>query len=211
MTNNRRKQDSSTVRPDRRVVRTRQGLRDALMALIVEQGYESLSVQDITDRANIGRATFYLHFKDKEDLLMRSLEETYDDLISRMPLATSITSMTNGQSAPGLVAFEHAAANFRLYQVIMNDPGGMIIQRRIHDYVAKVAAERIRDSFTDIPIPVDIVSQHVAGSLIALLSWWIHNNMPYPADYMAQMYGELTLNALRVYTETLRPGSMPVS
>ena len=60
---------------DRRVRRTRKLLRDALLALMAERGYESITVQDILDRANVGRSTFYTHFYDKEDLLLSGLEE----------------------------------------------------------------------------------------------------------------------------------------
>jgi AcrR family transcriptional regulator len=59
---------------DRRIQRTRQLLRNALFALIIERGYESIAIQDITERANLGRATFYLHYQDKEELLKASVK-----------------------------------------------------------------------------------------------------------------------------------------
>ena len=55
---------------DRRIQRTRQSLRTALLELIKEKGYDAISIEEITERANVGRATFYLHYKDKEDLLL---------------------------------------------------------------------------------------------------------------------------------------------
>ncbi|MEZ4667133.1 MAG: helix-turn-helix domain-containing protein [Anaerolineae bacterium] len=62
-----------TKRPDRRRARTRKLMRDSLIALILEKGYDAVTVQDITDRENLGRATFYLHYKNgKERLLMQS-------------------------------------------------------------------------------------------------------------------------------------------
>src|SRR5690242_13310 len=60
--------------PDRRIQRTRQLLLDSLIQLILEKGYESITVQDIIDRANVGRSTFYSHFQDKEDLLLSGFE-----------------------------------------------------------------------------------------------------------------------------------------
>src|SRR5690348_14574384 len=62
-------------REDRRVQRTRELLRGALFALIRERGFEVLTVQDIIDRANVGRATFYAHFDNKEDLLLSGFDE----------------------------------------------------------------------------------------------------------------------------------------
>src|SRR5436189_198695 len=60
---------------DRRVQRTRQLLQDALLAMVIEKGYDATTVQDIIDRANVGRATFYAHFPDKQTLLTSRLED----------------------------------------------------------------------------------------------------------------------------------------
>src|SRR5881396_2641445 len=71
-----RKRSARTAKPpDRRVQRTRKLLQDALVSLMIEQGYEATTVQDIIDRANVGRATFYAHFADKETLLVSRLED----------------------------------------------------------------------------------------------------------------------------------------
>src|SRR5919198_534909 len=74
---------------DRRIQRTQQLLRSALMSLIQEKGFESLSVQDIIDRANVGRATFYAHFDNKEDLLASGIEELRIALRHRQQQARS--------------------------------------------------------------------------------------------------------------------------
>jgi AcrR family transcriptional regulator len=67
--------DDSHSRPDRRVGKTRKALREALTDLILERGYESVTVQDLIDRADVGRSTFYAHFIDKDDLLMSIFAE----------------------------------------------------------------------------------------------------------------------------------------
>src|SRR5512134_762137 len=66
--------------PDRRVQRTRQSLQDALVELIVEKGYEDITIQDVIDRANVGRSTFYTHFLDKEDLFLSEFEGLWRQL-----------------------------------------------------------------------------------------------------------------------------------
>src|ERR1044072_1707283 len=68
---------------DRRVEITEQLLRDALFQLIEEKGFESLTVQEIIDRANVGRATFYTHFDNKEDLLISGLDQLQEALKQR--------------------------------------------------------------------------------------------------------------------------------
>src|SRR3954471_18394318 len=72
---------------DRRVVRTRTTLRDALLPLILERGWEDISVQDVCDRAKVGRSTFYTHFADKEDLLLSGFEDLKSMLRALRPPA----------------------------------------------------------------------------------------------------------------------------
>src|SRR5512147_2280747 len=75
---------------DRRIQRTRQSLRTALLALIKEKGYDAISIEDITERANVGRATFYLHYKDKEDLLLEEFSEMANEkvqVLSEVPFS----------------------------------------------------------------------------------------------------------------------------
>ena len=73
---------------DRRIQRTRQALRTALLELTKEKAYDSISIEEITERADVGRATFYLHYKDKEDLLLEQFSEMANEkvqLISEIP------------------------------------------------------------------------------------------------------------------------------
>ena len=64
----------ATKKVDRRIQRTRRLLQDALITLILEKGYDKITVQDIIDEANVGRSTFYAHYLDKDDLMASSLE-----------------------------------------------------------------------------------------------------------------------------------------
>src|SRR5262245_63624677 len=88
---------------DRRVQRTQQLLRSALMGLIQEKGFEALSVQDIIDRANVGRATFYAHFDSKEDLLASGIEELSASLRERQRQALATATRPDDR----LFAFSH--------------------------------------------------------------------------------------------------------
>ena len=183
---------------DRRVQRTRKLLRDALMALILEKGFDAITVQDITDRANLGRATLYLHYKDKEDLLIQSLQDGMDELIAIVeeqrrsdPNATSIRGFG--------IAFDHAAANAELYRVLFSGQGAANILIRIREYIATVIHETIKETLVaqGEDFPVEVASQFVSGALLMLLEWWLRNNMPYTPDQMASMVTTLVLPGLR--------------
>jgi AcrR family transcriptional regulator len=186
---------------DRRIQRTRQLLRDSLLTLILERGYDSITIQDITDQANLGRATFYLHFKDKEDLLLTSLEEIYDELVkSAGPPA--LAGVDSDRPSPVLATFRHAAQHKDLYKVMLNSQGASRVTRRMRDYIVEV----VRSMFTryvaveTLPLPLDILAQHAAGSLLSLLIWWLEHDLPHSPDYMAHVFHTLNVRPLLAAT-----------
>src|SRR5690606_5016268 len=122
---------------DRRIQRTRQLLRDALMALIIERGYENISIQDITDKANVSRTTFYLHYRDKEELLLTSLIEMYNELVARLqPLSRE--ELEREGITPRLLApddFEHVAAHADFYRAMFSSKGSAVFVERVLQYL----------------------------------------------------------------------------
>lgn len=182
---------------DRRVMRTRQLLRDALMELILEQGYDAVTVQDIADRANVGRATFYLHYKGgKEELLLSNLEEIYDELVERIKPLKRDASLSSDNHA-SRVAFQHAAEHHDLYLVILRGQGAAAIAQRIRQYLADVIKADLEALDAHSEMPLEIVANYMAGSLVSLITWWLENDMPYSADYMAGTFSQLTLPGVR--------------
>jgi len=179
---------------DRRVQRTRQLLRDALMELILERGYDSIVIQDITDRANLGRATFYLHYRDKEDLLFDSLEQVFNELVKRIRDLQTQPGST-GTDPASLMMFEHAAENNVLYTVMLSARAVPTLQRRVRDYIAEVVRMRalaLQPGLDKDPsVPLNLISNYAAGAMLGLVTWWLENDMPYPPDYMAEMLERL--------------------
>jgi AcrR family transcriptional regulator len=107
------REGGSGARPDRRVARSRRALKEALTDLILERGYEAVTVQDVIDRADVGRSTFYAHFLDKDDLLMAILADL------EMP-APDHTAWTPDDPAFGwtLELFRHFGSGRRLFKAV---------------------------------------------------------------------------------------------
>ena len=197
-------------RLDRRVQRTRQLLQDALIALILEKGYDDVLIQDITDRANLSRATFYLHFEDKEDLLMYALRSIFDGLAEQLgPLSQD--DLTWNGAPPSLLAFQHAGENRDLYRVMLKARSAGIIAEHLREYLAQRIRQQIEYvvPIDRLSVPFEVLCQHMASSLFGLLVWWLENDTPYTAEQMAQMYHRLnsaaflyiSANAIREQTE----------
>jgi AcrR family transcriptional regulator len=178
---------------DRRVQRTRKLLRDALLELTLERGYDAVTVQDITDRANLGRATLYLHYRDKEDLLLKSIEETMVELIARLD-PPSAHLLPAGTMQPYIVAFEHAAENSKLYRILLAGHAAAPLALKMRNYIAerfKLRMGMVMPEYKG-PVPMDVVAAFVAGSMLMMLLWWLENDMPYPSEDMARMTQQMT-------------------
>ena len=184
-----------TKRPDRRGPRTRRLLRDALISLILEKGYDAVTVQDITDRANLGRATFYLHFKNgKDQLLMNSLREMFDDLKGRITPPT--TDIPLGDMALRMIPFQHAFEYRDLYRVtLLSQQGTAAIVNGIREYLAGSLRERIDVAIGEHQplVPLDVLANYLAGAMISLISWWLKQESNYTAEQMADMFRQLSM------------------
>jgi AcrR family transcriptional regulator len=178
---------------DRRVVRTRQLLSKALMELILEKGYDTVTVKDITDRANVGRATFYLHYEGgKEELLLSNLEVIYEELLLRIK-ELKRDPFISRENRPSRVAFQHAAEHQDLYLILLRGQGATALAQRIREYLAGLIQQELLPYQEDNGAPAEIAANFMAGSLISLITWWLEHDMPYSAEYMADMFSRLTV------------------
>jgi AcrR family transcriptional regulator len=192
---------------DPRVVRTRQMLRNALIELIGEKGYDSISVQEITKRATLNRATFYLHYRDKEDLLMQSIEEILAELVEGMKksrLVDEIITDANGNVIRPLsdlvYVFEHVAKHEQFYKVMLDNNGQQRFLFRLLDVFVDVLNERLSHSMAhDIKpaVPKEILIHYAASAYLGVITWWLRNNRPYTPEYMATQLTRLRVQHLQ--------------
>jgi AcrR family transcriptional regulator len=177
---------------DRRIIRTRHALRDALMTLIVEKGYESITIQDITDRADVNRATFYLHFKDKDELLYKSMEEVYNELVAQArALDAGAIQQGDFSTLHDAADWEHLAAHKDFYRVILSERGSASFILRVRRYLATIMKDEVLRCFvpagSKTRVPVEVIAYACAGAQIGVMTWWLENDSPYPPHEMADM------------------------
>lgn len=176
---------------DRRIRRTRAAFSQALLALILEKPYESITIQEIADCADLNRATFYLHYGSKEELLMDSLESQFDDLVQR--LQAEVVGLPWESPMAARILFDYVAENEALFRILLGPGGQGYVMYRILAYIADYDERLLRQLFVadSLAIPIPILSRHFAGSLYALLLWWLENGRPYSSLEMAQMLQRL--------------------
>lgn len=181
-----------TQTADRRVRRTRKNLAEALVSLILERGYNRVTVQDILDRADVGRSTFYAHFRDKEALLLSCFDGLHDEL------ARDLDEMTPGRmpddpAQPSLAIFAHADRHRNVYQALCGRHGGQVVQRHMHDLIASLLTAHLAPHLAApaARVPAPVVVEHYASALLGVLTWWVRHDFPYPPAEMARMFGLL--------------------
>jgi len=194
---------SNLKQVDRRITRTRRMLHAALVELILEKGFNSLTVNEIVKRADISRSTFYLHYQTKEELLLDSVDQVINDLaeqVAELPIKgyekTGVNDVASAIKTPLEIVFEEAAKSARLYQVVLRSE--WISTNKLRDMIAEVVkvflSKRIGARDIKTVVPIDAFGQYFAGALLGILTWWLDNDMPYPPEEMAKKFQKLFLN-----------------
>jgi AcrR family transcriptional regulator len=196
---------------DRRISRTRRSLRDALFALVLERGYDSVTIEEITEKADLGRTTFYLHYRDKEDLLMESLRELVDDLIGqlgRLPWVHYTSRIGEAPTGDMLVeaitlTFRNVAQNASLYRIILRGEGTYSAIQRLREIIIQAITdllqelERSEKLALNPQVPLEVYLHSLAGAWIGLVTWWLEHDMPFPPEEMAVLYQRMFMQATR--------------
>lgn len=177
---------------DPRVHRSRAMLRDALLGLMRERGFDAISVQDITERAQLNRSTFYLHYRDKDELLTHVMRD--------MILELSRRSHRLGDSPDRLHRtlvewFQHAAEHPELYHLMLGRSGmrAFSVQlRNLLEQLMNLDLERadVSSRFQGVPIP--IVNRFLASAYMGALEWWLDRRSLHSPEDMARWLGTLT-------------------
>jgi AcrR family transcriptional regulator len=172
---------------DRRSQRTRHLLSAALVELIREKEYNAITVSDIIDRANVGRSTFYAHYRHKDDLFVGELDRVIELLSQRVPGQEEIPFF------PSLGLFRHVGEEFELYKALVWTPGIDLLIKHMQKSLTQRIVQGLEKSGRDYEIPVPILSNFIAGSFLTLLKWWLENKMIYPPEEMDKIFKRLSM------------------
>jgi len=192
---------------DRRIQRTRQSLRTALLELVKEKGYDSISIEEITERANVGRATFYLHYKDKEDLLLEEFSEMANEkaqALSEIPFSAWLqpeektgTARENRPAPPLLIVFEHVYDNAELYYILLKSEKSSRIVERIRKISTEAIVKFVETKAETDPIqflfkvPIEFFAAFFSGAMLSTVDWWLEEEMRHTPKEMTHLFLDL--------------------
>ncbi len=182
------------AKTDRRVQRTRELLQQALIALISERGYDAITIQEIVDRANVGRTTFYVHYNSKNELFMSCHETIVNDFNFGPHHLLTREELLSDETPPGMImAFRHLEETRALLNPIFQGEDSVLILGRIRDGSAQDIEASLRAAFTeaDSAIPINMLANYLAGARMALMQWWLEKHQPYTLEVMVQTFHRL--------------------
>lgn len=185
----------SGKRTDARVRRTRDALGDALITLMQEKPFDTITVQDVLDRAKVSRSTFYSHFSDKDDLLMSDAEEFFEAL----SMVLSQRGDTSDRVFPVQEFFAHLSDVQPFYKALVKSGKFQENMELARGHFARGIERRLAELPRGRSIPpheIPAIAFTHAGALLSLLSWWLDRGMRESPAEMDQLFHRMVWNGV---------------
>lgn len=181
---------------DARVRRTRDALGDALIALMQEKPFETITVQDVLDLAHVSRSTFYTHYSDKDDLLMSDAEEFFESL----SMALSAHEDKSDRVFPAKEFFAHLSDVQPFYKALVKSGKFQENMELARGHFARGIEQRLSELPRGNAIPANelpAIAFAQAGALMSLLTWWLDRGMREEPAEMDKLFHRMVWNGLK--------------
>lgn len=181
---------------DRRKKRTRLTLMQAAAELLIEKGYDAITVQQITDRADVGRATFYMHFTDKEDIVWQMLYE-HSQLATKLTDEALINEpFPRREYLSWRMFFERAHTTRAVTSAIFSSKGSWEIYLKLMQFVTNLHEQNLTEGrySAGLNLPPAVMAQFAGGALMQVVGWWTTVPNEYTAEQMADLFFEMVFH-----------------
>ena len=167
---------------DRRQQKTQAAIFAAFISLLAEKNYNHITVQEIIDRANVGRTTFYAHFGTRDDLLKALCEELFDHIIASAKDSTHTHGLYSDNSAPESIfchLLQHLQENDKNVLGLLSCESSDIFLRYFKDSLNDLISSQFvtQNRRTNRELPNDFMVNHISGSFVEMVLWWIKGKM----------------------------------
>ncbi len=180
---------------DRRIRRTQKLLGEALIDLALEKGYKNITIQDVTERADIGYRTYFRHYAGLDELLIAVAQERLDeiyDILDLPPADEIVDDPVQRFREIGRKLFQHIQDNRTEFRFLLLDHS----LRFVLDPLMKRACERAEENLRALPqrnISAALAANHIIASAFSLMRWWMENDMPHTPERMGKIFTDLTV------------------
>ena len=185
----------SNKKTDARVRRTRDALGDALIGLMQEKPFETITVQDVLDRAHVSRSTFYSHYSDKDDLLMSDADEFFE------ALATALSERRDESERvfPVKEFFSHLSDVQPFYKALVKSGKFQENMELARGHFARGIERRLSElprGQSILPNERSAIAFTHAGALLSLLAWWLDRGMRETPAQMDDLFHRMVWTGL---------------
>ena len=188
---------SNVHKEDRRVTRTRAALRKALRDLVNEKGFDTITIEEITKRADVGRTTFYLHYRDKEDIFFEAFKKKLFAQVENISPRPLIKWFSRGEGNMVRALLEIVLENADLFQAITKEQSGKVFNRFRDIHVEAVSkllekSPMIQQRAQKADFPFDFALNYYSGALWSCIVWWVEQDFRLDieevTDYFLRMF-----------------------
>lgn len=170
---------SSMTKIDRRIIKSQKAIKNAFLALMAEKGFDAITIQEISDRADVNRRTFYLHYLDKYDLLDKLTDEHIEELRKLCTLAMDMNYVE-----AELLWFEYFDRHTLFFTTMLDSKGAHYFRKIFLAFVIEELTKDVGDK-------QEITLQFLGAAIVGIVEWWFTNGKPYPPQVMAEQVGNL--------------------
>ena len=193
-------QESVMIKTNRRKPHARELLQKALIELISERDYDSITIQDIVERAHFGRTTFYKHYASKDELFISCHESIVSQFYFGPHHPYSRGELLSPETPHGVIAaYRHLAEARKLLYSTFQGKVSLPILRQIRDRSAREIEANLRAAFAgvDSTVPLELLANYLAGAQIALVQWWLEKRRSQTPEELAKTFHLLQRAAIR--------------
>jgi AcrR family transcriptional regulator len=186
---------TSPTKVDPRVRRTRRLLREALVSLMLEKDFASISIKEMTERAEVAYITFFRHYESLDQLLMEILDDGLGGLQTHIETLAK-QSENSALETEGMLIFEYIGQKADLFRILFKSQSVTRVRKKVVQNIAAIFQKSCLPlARSGNPTATAMLSNHIATSLLALIEWWIDNHMkPAPAQ-MGKVYKNLIIDS----------------
>jgi AcrR family transcriptional regulator len=186
---------NSPLKVDPRVRRTRRMLRDALVSLILKKDFASISIREITERADVAYITFFRHYESLDQLLMEVLDEGLGELMNRVETLAKQSDASDLETE-GRLIFEYIGQKADLFRVLLKSQSVTRVRKKTVRNIAAIFQKSCLPlARSGNPMATAMLSNHIATSLLSLIEWWLDNQMSPAPPQMGRVYKSLIIDS----------------
>ena len=172
---------------DRRIAKSQEAIKKAVIELMSEKNFDDITIQEISDRANVSRGTIYLHYLDKYDLLDKLIAEHIEELRAICESSSELEFID-----ANLPWFEYLESHYLFFSTMLASKGAPSFRSQFLDFlIEEFKAEVDVSKGKNQGLNEDIILQFIVTSYVGIVEWWFKNGMPYPPRVMAEQVGIL--------------------